>query len=227
MASSVVLFVKKPQAGKVKTRLQSHCSAEQAAQLYRAFLLDSAETLAASTADKKIIAYAPADAENALRELLSPCGNFEYIAQPSGDLGKRLRELVQRVFADGADKVVVLGSDSPSMPVEYIDRALALLEQVDVVLGPSTDGGYYLLGQRRGENRLFCGIQWSTGVVLEETLDRLDGQSLALLPPWYDVDTPQEAAFLRTHLSAMRRVGLTVGHHSSAALETMQLPPPS
>jgi uncharacterized protein len=227
MPSSVVLFVKDPQAGKVKTRLQSHCSAEEAAQLYSAFLLDSAETLAASSAGRKIVAYAPADAENSLRKLLSAAGDFEYVAQPAGDLGDRLEGMVRWAFGSGADKTIVLGSDSPSMPVEYIERALELLEQGDVVLGPSTDGGYYLVGQRRGEPHLFRDIQWSTGVVLEETLARLDGQKLALLPPWYDVDTPQEAAFLRAHLSAMRRAGLTAGRHSLAVLETMQLPPPS
>lgn len=227
MPDSVVLFVKKPEAGKVKTRLQSHCSAEEAARLYRAFLLDSAETLAASAASRKVVAYAPATAENSLRKLLSTAGDFEYVAQPMGDLGNRLQEVVQWAFARGTEKVVVLGSDSPSMPVEYINRALELLQQSDVVLGPSTDGGYYLLGQRRGEHRLFSSIEWGTGVVLEQTLARLDGQQLALLPPWYDIDTPREAAFLRAHLAAMRRAGLTAGRHSLAVLETMQLPPPS
>jgi uncharacterized protein len=227
MSSSVVLFVKEPQAGKVKTRLQSHCSAEQAAVLYRAFLLDSAETLAASAATRKIIAYAPVDAENSLREILSPCGDFEYIAQPAGNLGDRLRKIVEWTFANGAAKTVVLGSDSPSMPIEYIDRALELLEGREVVVGPSTDGGYYLIGQRPSPHCLYSDIQWSTGVVLEETLARLGEQTLALLPPWYDVDTPQEAAFLRMHLLALRRTGLMVGRHSLPVLETMELPPPS
>jgi len=227
MSNCVVLFVKKPEAGKVKTRLQSHCSAEQAGQLYRAFLLDSAEMLAASAAKKKVIAYAPVDAEDSLRELLSPCGDFEYVAQPAGDLGGRLRETVEWTFAKGASRTVVLGSDSPSMPVEYIDRALNLLEEREVVLGPSTDGGYYLIGQQTGGPCLYSDIPWSTGMVLEETLARLGEQSLGLLPPWYDVDTPPEAAFLRTHLWALRRAGLMVGRHSLPVLETMELPPPS
>ncbi len=227
MNTCAILFVKNPELGKVKTRLHSHLSAREATGLYRAFLLDSAETLAASQARQKVIAYAPGDAGGALETLLTSLGPFVYKPQPEGDLGVRLESLVQWSFGQGAERTVVLGSDSPSLPVEYIDRGLELLKERDIVLGPSTDGGYYLVGQRRGESRIFSDMNWSTGEVLAETLERLGEQSLALLPPWYDVDTPTEAAFLRIHLQALKRAETTVARHSLALLQTMELPSPS
>jgi glycosyltransferase A (GT-A) superfamily protein (DUF2064 family) len=83
------------------------------------------------------------------------------------------------------------------------------------------------VGRRRGGSRIFSAIDWSTGEVLAETLERLGQQSLALLPPWYDVDTPPEAAFLRTHLQALKRAGTLVARRSLSLLQTMELPPPS
>ena len=98
MSTCAVLFVKDPQPGKVKTRLQSHLSAEQAAGLYRAFVLDSAAVLQASGADVKAVAYAPADAEFALRDLLASVGSFEFVPQPDTDLGRRMEQLMQWAF---------------------------------------------------------------------------------------------------------------------------------
>ena len=89
----------------------------------------------------------------------------------------------------GARRTVIIGSDSPSLPPAYIDQALELLKEHEVVLGPSTDGGYYLVGQSSPNGAIFVDIDWSTGRVLEQTLDKVGTRSLGLLPPWYDVDT--------------------------------------
>ncbi|MEE3259111.1 MAG: DUF2064 domain-containing protein, partial [Candidatus Latescibacterota bacterium] len=110
MSSCVVLFAKNPEPGKVKTRLQSHLSAAAAARLYRAFLLDCTEELKAAKAEVKAIAYTPADAEEALRALLDEMDDFAYVAQPETDLGGRMEALVQWGFAQGAERVVLLGS---------------------------------------------------------------------------------------------------------------------
>ena len=227
MSSCVVLFAKNPEPGKVKTRLQSHLSAAAAARLYRAFLLDCTEELKAAKAEVKAIAYAPADAEEALRALLDEMDDFAYVAQPETDLGGRMEALVQWGFAQGAERVVLLGSDSPSLPAEYIDRALDLLREREVVLGPSTDGGYYLVGRQRGESQIFADVAWSTGEVLRQSLERLGAQSLGLLAPWYDVDTPAEAGFLKVHLEALARAGSDWGRHSLEVLRTLDLPSPS
>ena len=226
MSTCAVLFAKKPAPGAVKTRLQSHLSARDAARLYEALLLDCATALHATEAATKVVAFAPADAEEALRTLLTPIGSFEYVPQSEGDLGQRMEGLMQWGFVQGAERVVLVGSDSPSLPAAYIDEGLALLREKEVVLGPSTDGGYYLVGRRKGESRIFQDVAWSTGMVLEQTLARLGTQTLGLLPPWYDVDTPADAGFLKVHLEALARAGNPQGQHSLAVLRDLELPLP-
>ena len=225
MSTCAVLFAKKPVPGTVKTRLQSHLSASEAARLYEAMLLDCATALHETQAAAKVVAFTPAHAEDALRTLLAPIGTFEYAPQPEGDLGQRMESLMQWAFAR-AERVVIIGSDSPSLPARYIDEGLALLREKEVVLGPSTDGGYYLVGRRKGESRIFQDVAWSTGMVFEQTLARLGTQTLGLLPPWYDVDTPAEAGFLKVHLEALARAGSTQGQYSLAVLRDLVLPLP-
>ena len=227
MTTCAVLFVKNPEPGKVKTRLQSHFSAEQVARLYRAFVLDCATALEASGADIKVVAYTPIETEHALRALLTQVADFEYVPQVETDLGGRLEAMTQWGFAQGAERVVLLGSDSPSLPGEYIDRGFELLCKNEVVLGPSTDGGYCLVGRCRGESGIFTDVEWSTGSVLQQTLASLQGQTLGLLPPWYDVDTPSEAGFLKVHLEAMAMVGDRQGRYSMEVLRELDLPLPS
>lgn len=229
-----VLFARDPVPGRVKTRLQSHLGAHAAAALYAAFVLDSVAGLRASAARRKVVAAADAGGLPGLRRLLGAAeGGLEFVAQPEGGLGERMRGVLQGVFAAGADRAVVLGSDSPSIPPGTIDAALTLLEQTDVVLGPSVDGGYYLVGLRSSAfaaagTPMFGNPTWSTGLVLEQTVAALpDGVRLRLLPAWYDVDLPPEAAFLRSHLAALERAGQPVARHSLAALRKLDLPPPS
>ena len=225
MASFAVLFVKNPQPGKVKTRLTTHCSPEAAAELYRAFVLDSVALLAASSAERKVVAFAPADGAADLLQLLG--NGVEMVAQPELDLGKRMDWAMRWCFSQGADRALVIGSDSPSLPSDCIDQALALLADRDVVLGPSTDGGYYLVGQRQPDSGIFADIDWSTGAVLQQTLSRLQGAELGLLPVWYDVDTPEEAGFLRVHLEALQRTGQCVAPHSLEVLRRLDFPLPA
>ena len=225
MSTCAVLFAKKPAPGAVKTRLQSHLSASEATRLYEAMLLDCATALHATRAVIKVIAFAPTDAEATLHGLLLPIGSFEYAPQSEGDLGQRMEGLMQWAFAR-AERVVLVGSDSPSLPARYIDEGLALLREKEVVLGPSTDGGYYLVGRRKGESRIFQDVAWSTGMVFEQTLARLGTQTLGLLPPWYDVDTPADAGFLKVHLEALARAGSPQGRYSLAVLRDLALPLP-
>ena len=225
MCTCAILFVKEPQPGRVKTRLQPHLSADEAAELYRAFVLDSAETLERSVAESKVIAYAPVGAEAAIGELVGD--NFGLIVQPETDLGGRMDRLMRWSFEKGAQRTVIVGSDTPTLPAAYIDGALEMLGERDIVLGPSMDGGYYLVGQKRADSALFTGIEWSTGAVLQQTLERLGNQSLGLLPPWYDVDTPLEAGFLKVHLEALHRARCREGRHSREVVRKLILPLPS
>lgn len=226
METCAILFVKEPVPGKVKTRLQSVCSALEAATLYQAFIRDSVALLDASAAERKVIAYAPVGGAKALRCLIGP-GNFEYIAQPETDLGGRMDKLMRWSFAQGARRTVIIGSDTPSLPLEYLNQGLGVLKKKKLVLGPSTDGGYYLIGQSEADSEVFQGIEWSSGRVLEQSVARVQGRDLGLLPVWYDVDTPAEAGLLKMHLEALYKTGSSLGRHSLQMLRALELPPPS
>ena len=228
MPSCAVLFAKDPVAGQVKTRLQPALSAAEAAAVYGAFVWDCAAAVAAADVDRRVVACAPAGATGNLRRLLEPLGAFDFVEQAAGDLGARMEAAVRDSCAAGATRTVIVGSDSPSLPPAAIESGLEQLRRVDVVLGPSTDGGYYLIGMRQPEAGLFGDIAWSTGAVLEQTLAALRPEtSLAVLAPWYDVDTPGEAFLLRTHLAALERAGQGRAASSLAALRGLTLPPPS
>ena len=145
---------------------------------------------------------------------------FLLVPQANGDLGDRLSDFVTTQLVAGAASVVVLGSDSPTVPLEYVERAFAQLERADVVLGPATDGGYYLVGCARRVPPIFDRIDWGGPEVLSQTVARLADPSwrLALLPPWYDVDTLEDWHMLRGHLAALRRAGLDPGLPHTEAL---------
>jgi rSAM/selenodomain-associated transferase 1 len=226
VSTCALLFAKAPQPGKVKTRLLCCCTPEEAAALYRGFLLDSAALLRASGAGLKVVACEPPGAQGELAALLGAEG-LVFVPQPQTGLGGRLDQLFAWAFGQGMERVLALGSDSPSLPAAYMDKALALLEEREVVIGPSADGGYYLIGLRQPAPELFAGIAWSTGRVLAQTLERLGPRSLGLLPMWYDVDTPQDAGLLKVHLEALARAGINSGTHTLRVLRELEFPAPS
>ena len=222
------LFARQPRAGEVKTRLQSCLTPEQAAALYTGFVLDTAAILGACKAYHKVVAYTGEGAAEGLPKLLRDAGDFDYRPQVDGSLGERLEQLFDASFAAGSSATIVIGTDSPSLPPPLLDQALDLLETHQVVIGPSTDGGYYLLGLSVPMPALFSDqISWGTGSVLAQTVEAAADHSLALLPVWYDVDLPSEAAFLRAHLRALRQAGQSTGKHSLAVLDELSLPAPS
>jgi rSAM/selenodomain-associated transferase 1 len=121
--------------------------------------------------------------------LLAP--DMELTCQRGTSLGERLDHLLTEALASGSQKAVVMDSDSPTLPVEHISRAFALLDEADVVLGPTMDGGYYLIGLKRSQPQLLRQVQMSTPHVLTDTLALAEASGLAvsLLPTWYDIDT--------------------------------------
>jgi rSAM/selenodomain-associated transferase 1 len=201
-ARLLALFAKWPQAGAAKTRL-----GPAGVEIARAFLLDSVVRLGRIDA-QRIVAFAPPDAEKDFGDLVR--GNFQLVAQKQGDLGQRLSGFLTDQFRAGFQSIVVLGSDSPTMPLEHVETAFALLESADVVLGPATDGGYYLLGCAGQVPPIFEDIAWSGSRVLADTIARLGDPQwrVSLLPPWYDVDTPEDWDVLCGHIAALRRCGL-------------------
>lgn len=202
------IFAKWPAPGAVKTRLGG--SPEWGAAVARAFLLDTiwravdGEVAAAHT----ILAYAPSSSGGEFAALTTP-GAIELVPQGEGDLGVRLKRFIESQLTAGVERVVVVGTDSPTLPSEFVRTAFEALAIADVVLGPATDGGYYLVGCARQMPPIFDGVDWSSERVLAQTIERLGDPRwrLVLLPPWYDVDTPADWAMLRGHVAAMRRAG--------------------
>jgi rSAM/selenodomain-associated transferase 1 len=203
------LFAKWPQPGEVKTRLASATSPAWAAEVAAAFLADIVDRFATVHA-RRVLAYAPPAAEGYFAELTQ--GRFALTVQREGDLGRRMADFFTEQLQAGADRVVLLGTDSPTVPLAFIEQAFQELERADIVLGPAMDGGYYLIGCARRRDVLppvFEGVAWSGSRVLADTMARLTDPSwrVALLPPWYDVDTLDDWWMLRGDLRALRRSG--------------------
>lgn len=186
----VLLFMKAPAGGRVKSRLAADLGEDAAAEIYRNFVLDSVSMLEAAGGPFRICFY-PRDAEAHVVGWLGP--GYRYMAQEGNDLGERMENAFSRVFSEGFRRVVLIGSDIPDLPASFVRAAFAELRTHDVVLGPAQDGGYYLIGLNRHTYipEAFRGIRWSTGTVLIETLGALRAASrqVRLLGEWSDVDS--------------------------------------
>jgi uncharacterized protein len=192
-----------PGAGPVKSRLHATLTAARATELYRCFLLDRLDALARVPDISPVVAFTPPEAGAQIAALV-PAG-FRLIAQEGDDLTTRLDRLFARLLGEGHAAVLAMDSDSPTLPMTYVADAARLLvaDEADVVIGPSDDGGYYLIGARAPRPELFEDVPWSTAAVLEVTLARARALGLAvrLLPAWFDVDTAEDFERLRRELS--------------------------
>ncbi len=207
------IFAKYWQAGEVKTRLAKSIGEQRAARLYRTFVETLLRRLA-TTGDRRVLAFTPSDRQDEftrLRAELRLADDWRLERQTEGDLGARMQHFFSEAFHGGAKRVALLGSDSPNLPKSFVERAFALLDDAPIVLGPTYDGGYYLVAARddalvgdpRGLAVIFEGITWSTDSVLRETTERLDsvGCRYQVLPRWYDVDDDGDLACLASDLA--------------------------
>jgi hypothetical protein len=155
--------------------------------LYRRFLLTLLRRFD-RIAQRRVLAYTPSD-KRAEFALLHAEG-WALEEQAVGDLGMRMHNYFSAAFRSGAERVVLIGSDSPTLPQDYVTGAFQLLRSFPVVLGPSDDGGYYLVGAAGGVPPIFAGVAWSTPRVWSQTqsLLRAAGYRWGVLPAWYDVD---------------------------------------
>ncbi|MCM8794198.1 MAG: TIGR04283 family arsenosugar biosynthesis glycosyltransferase [Candidatus Omnitrophica bacterium] len=190
----LIVMAKAPVPGQVKTRLLPVLSPEGAARLARRFLKETVALVEGIPGIQPVVAVSPPEAMEQIRELIGP--SMRLIPQPAGDLGVRLQELFRQFFAAGAGGVIALGTDHPGLPKESLQKAAAELRRGRdrLVLGPTHDGGYYLIGLNRPHAELFQGIPWSTSEVLRTTVARAKSAGLRIieLPPWYDVDRPED-----------------------------------
>jgi rSAM/selenodomain-associated transferase 1 len=197
----VIIFVRTPEKGTVKTRLSAVLDEYAILELYRRFVLDLLRTLSQGAFDVHICFY-PAAAGKSIRRWLG--GRYVYTAQKGDDLGERLKAAFLKAFADGFRKVVIIGSDSPDLPGELLKEALDSLDKEDAVIGPALDGGYYLIGFRAGRllQEVFVGIEWGTPTVYTSTMGVFKEHcyDVHVLPGWRDIDTYEDIrAFMREH----------------------------
>jgi rSAM/selenodomain-associated transferase 1 len=189
------LFAKYWQPGQVKTRLADEIGAERAAEAYSHFVATLLDRLS-GCGEQRFLAYSPRERGPEFAALL-PDG-WQSQPQAEGDLGLRMKSFFEQRFAAGCQRVVLLGSDSPNVPLEYVSQAFDLLRQHDVVLGPTEDGGYWLVGAAGGVPGIFAAIPWSTPQVWPATLAAIGAARLshATVPTWYDVDLQNDLSRL-------------------------------
>jgi len=198
-------MAKAPREGEVKTRLFGALSPEEAKRLYIAFLSDTFALMEEAMDEREelslALCYTP-EGEEETFEGVEREGSL-MLPQRGRDLGERLTNCFTDLFAMGFQSVVVIGADSPTLPGEYVFDAFECFEtDDDVVIGPTEDGGYYLVGMRKLHRRIFEDIPWGAGGALGATLDRAKEAELdlVLLPEWRDVDTPEDFERLKREL---------------------------
>ena len=198
---AVAIMAKAPRAGEVKTRLCPPLSPTDAAALYHRFLLDKIEQVRSLTTASPAIAYTPGEGRTFF-EAVAP--GFLLVSQRGANLGDRLANSLTDCLDQGHRGALAIDSDTPTLPVRFLHQALDLImtPTIDVVLGPTEDGGYYLIGLRTVHRDLFEAMPWSTRHVLPETIRRAYAMRLrvACLPPWYDIDTSDDLARLLAEL---------------------------
>jgi uncharacterized protein len=191
----LIIFAKAPVPGRVKTRLVPPLTYAEAALFYRRWARDVVQAAVQNGGFEIEVAY-DAHPRYPNPNWLEPQGeNLSYFPQVEGNLGERLQNVFERSFENGLQRIVVIGTDSPGLPMAYIQKGFQALLHHDLVLGPTRDGGYYLIGLRGNPAPgFFDGIPWSTSGVLTLTLRVAAelGMKVHLLPEYFDVDTPED-----------------------------------
>ncbi len=184
--NGLLIFVKNPVEGKVKTRLAKTIGDQNALLIYHA-LLNHTQTIASEISVSRYLFY------DEKIEINDDWLNDLYTKnqQVNGDLGKRMSAAFEHVFSKGVSKAIIIGSDCIELTTEIINKAFELLENNDVVIGPALDGGYYLLGMKTLHNCIFENKSWSTDLLIAETLESLKKENLSvqLMSKLSDIDT--------------------------------------
>ena len=205
----LLVFARLPELGRVKTRLAADIGAERALEVYEGMLRDLIGSIGESTPDLEIeFLWAPSPEANGAT-LRRAFGHHAVAMQTGTTLGDRLSmAFSERFYFHRTHTIVAIGVDDPALPRALIEQAFELLESVEWVIGPATDGGYYLIGCRAlaFDCSVFDGIEWGTPSVLSVTLDRIRAlqATVALLPERFDIDT---AADLERYLGRMKAEG--------------------
>jgi rSAM/selenodomain-associated transferase 1 len=189
-SQALIIFARQPLPGRVKTRLTPPLTPQEATELYRCMLLDILARTEQLDDVERFLFY---EEEPGAAAFFSTVTCLTSLPQRGDALGERMAAAFATVFARGHQRVAIIGTDSPDLPLANIHEAFTRLDEgeTDAVFGPSEDGGYYLLAMKRLHHELFRDIRWSSDGVLRESLAkaRMAGISCSCLPTWYDVDT--------------------------------------
>lgn len=208
MKEALVIFAKAPLIGQVKTRLLGAFTAEQVTELYIAFLRDTFALMEAVQEEREelslVLCYTPAEELEAFEA--ADIDGCLMLAQRGAQLGERLENCCADLLASGFQSLVVIGADSPTLPEEILVEAFSRLQTPQqITLGPTTDGGFYLVGLNYLPPAFFSPIDWT----VEQTLAQLQiranqmGLVLSLLPEWYDIDRADDVARLQAELPTL------------------------
>jgi uncharacterized protein len=189
MKRALLIFTRHPEAGKVKTRLAATIGNDAALSIYTQLVKHTVSITKDLPVDKFVF-YA----DEVMPEDLWHTAHYCKDIQKGNDLGERMKDGFDNIFRKGYDMAVIIGTDCPGLSAPALMNAFDSLNSYDVVIGPATDGGYYLLGMKQPCHPLFEDIHWSTGSVLEETLKRCSALHLkyTLLPVLQDIDEEKD-----------------------------------
>jgi hypothetical protein len=220
--SGLAVMAKEPSPAMVKTRLAPAIGDAGRQALARAFLLDAVDRLRTVPGLAVYVSYSPPDAEHRLAVDL---GGTPLFPQRGTDLGERMSNALGDLFERGHRAAILLGTDSPNLPLALVIEAMEALRDgvADLVLGPAQDGGYYLVGLCAPAPDLFRGIPWSTGEVLPATLAAARRLGLRTHPlgAWYDVDTPEDLLRLAHDLAHAPREAADFPRRTAALLRKL------
>jgi len=210
-----------PRPGRAKTRLLSHLSPQGCAGLATAFLRDALDVLIEVQTAAHYLAFTPPEEEALLAQLAPP--TVALLPQVGADLGERLHNVFVALSELGHGPALIFGSDIPTLQRHTLEDALVKLHTADVCLGPSADGGYYLIGLRTPCPSLFEGIPWGTEEVFQMTVDRVReaGLSLATVECYRDIDTIDDMIWLQGQVTQQDAAGNGLRTHTRAFLEDL------
>ena len=186
--NALIIFTRKPELGKVKTRLAKGVGQEKALEIYIYLLKHSAEISSHVSAEKQVWYTTSIEKNDIWNDNI-----FKKYKQLDGDLGKKMKHAFFTNFNNEFEKVVIMGTDLLDIDTNTIENAFQQLDKHDVVIGPAEDGGYYLMGMNHFIPEVFDNVEWSTSEVLEKTLEKLKHKSVMLLDEKNDIDYKEDA----------------------------------
>lgn len=187
----LIVFTRVPELGKVKTRLNNYLKPASILALHKNLITHTLSQVSRSNIYTTVLHCAPDDQHDYIQ---STCNRFEIESenQAEGDLGYKMQQAINKSFAAGIARVVIIGTDAPEISEDYISNAFTSLKKNDCVIGPAEDGGYVLIGFSVAVDSVFNNIDWGTDQVLHQTINKLENHSFKLLSTLWDVDRPDD-----------------------------------